>query len=124
SEIAYCYWREGTLNEARTWLRNALEHLTFEGAARAKALLKLSTVEWTSGRFREALELLEVNESLFRKITNPRIKGYYHTELAIIHRNLATNENRREYFRRAIKEYKEAERQFTLAGNQTFRARR
>ena len=122
SEIAYCYWREGTLNEARTWLRNALEHLTFEGAARAKALLKLSTVEWTSGRFREALELLEVNESLFRKITNPGIKGYYHTELAIIHRNLATNENRREYFRRAIKEYKEAERQFTLAGNQTFRA--
>lgn len=122
SEIAYCYWREGALNEARSWLRNALEKLTFEGADRARALLKLSTVEWTSGRFREALALLDVNESLFRKITNPRIKGYYHTELAIIHRNLATNENRREYFRRAIKEYKEAERQFTLAGNQTFRA--
>ena len=122
SEIAYCYWREGALNEARSWLRNALENLTFEGATRAKALLKLSTVEWTSGRFREALELLDVNESLFRKITNPRIKGYYHTELAIIHRNLATNENRREHFRRAITEYKEAERQFTLAGNQTFRA--
>ena len=122
SEIAYCYWREGALNEARSWLRNALENLTFEGAARARALLKLSTVEWTSGRFREALELLDQNESLFRKITNPKIKGNYHTELAIIHRNLATNENRHEYFRRAIKEYKEAERQFTLAGNQTFRA--
>lgn len=122
SEIAYCYWREGALNEARSWLHNALENLTFEGAARARALLKLSTVEWTSGRFREALELLDQNESLFRKITNPKIKGNYHTELAIIHRNLATNENRREYFRRAITEYKEAERQFTLAGNQTFRA--
>jgi tetratricopeptide (TPR) repeat protein len=122
SEIAYCYWREGALNEARSWLRNALENLTFEGAARARALLKLSTVEWTSGRFREALELLDQNESLFRKISNPKIKGNYHTELAIIHRNLGTNENRREYFRRAIMEYKEAERQFTLAGNQTFRA--
>ena len=122
SEIAYCYWREGALNEARSWLRNALESLTFEGAARARALLKLSTVEWTSGRFREALELLEQNESFFRKITNPKIKGNYHTELAIIHRNLATNENRREYFSRAIMEYKEAERQFILAGNQTFRA--
>jgi tetratricopeptide (TPR) repeat protein len=122
SEIAYCYWREGALNEARLWLHNALENLTFEGAARARALLKLSTVEWTSGRFREALELLDQNESLFRKITNPKIKGNYHTELAIIHRNLATNENRREYFRRAITEYKEAERQFILAGNQTFRA--
>jgi len=122
SEIAYCYWREGALNEARSWLHNALDTLTFEGADRARALLKLSTVEWTSGRFRGALELLNRNESLFRKITNPKIKGNYHTELAIIHRNLATNENRREYFRRAITEYKEAERQFTLAGNQTYRA--
>ena len=122
SEIAYCYWREGALNEARSWLDEALEKLAFEGAARARALLKLTTVEWTAGRFREALELLEVNESLFKKITNPTIKGGYYTELAIIHRNLATVENRLEYFRRAINQYREAERQFRLAHNQIFRA--
>ena len=122
SEIAYCYWREGALSEARSWLRDALDKLTFEGADRARALLKLSTVEWTSGRFREALELLELNESLFRKITNPRIKGYYFSERGIIHRNLATTENKREYFHRAINEYKEAEKQFKLARNQLFRA--
>ncbi|HEU4835155.1 MAG TPA: tetratricopeptide repeat protein, partial [Pyrinomonadaceae bacterium] len=122
SEIAYCYWREGALNEARSWLDEALEKLTFAGAARARALLKLTTVEWTAGRFREALELLDSNESLFRKITNHTIKGGYHTELAIIHRNLATMENRLEYFRRAINEYREAERQFRLAHNQIFRA--
>jgi tetratricopeptide (TPR) repeat protein len=122
SEIAYCYWREGALSEARSWLHDALNKLTFEGADRARALLKLSTVEWTSGRFREALELLELNESLFRKITNPRIKGYYFSELGIIHRNLATTENKREYFHRAINEYKEAEKQFKLARNQIFRA--
>jgi tetratricopeptide (TPR) repeat protein len=122
SEIAFCYWREGALNEARSWLYDALEKLTFEGADRARALLKLSTVEWTSGRFREALELLEVNESLFRKITNPRIKGCYHSELGIIHRNLARKENKHEYFHQAIKEYKEAEKQFKLARNQIFRA--
>src|SRR6185295_16397850 len=122
SEIAYCYWREGALNEARSWLHDALFKLSFEGADRARALLKLSTVEWTSGRFREALELLEANESLFQKITNPRIKGYYLSELGIIHRNLATTENKREYFHRAIKEYKEAEKQFKLARNQIFRA--
>lgn len=122
SEIAYCYWREGALNEARSWLDEALEKLAFQGAARARAILKLTTVEWTAGRFREALELLEVNESLFQKITNHTIKGGYHTELAIIHRNLATMENRLEYFRRAINEYREAERQFRLAHNQIFRA--
>ena len=122
SEIAYCYWREGAFNEAKSWLHEALHKLTFEGADRARALLKLSTVEWTSGRFREALELLDANESLFRKITNHTIKGGYHTELAIIHRNLATVENKREYFQRSIKEYNEAERQFRLAHNQIFRA--
>ncbi len=122
SEIAYCYWREGALSEARSWLDEALKKLTFEGAARARALLKLTTVEWTAGRFREALEFLDANESLFRKISNHTIKGGYHTELAIIHRNLATMENRLEYFQRAINEYREAERQFRLGHNQIFRA--
>lgn len=122
SEIAYCYYREGTLNEARSWLHDALKKLTFEGAARARALLKLTTVECSAGRFHEALELLNDNEALFRKITNHTIKGGYHSELAIILRNLATTENRPEYFRRAINEYKEAESQFRLARNQIFRA--
>lgn len=122
SEIAYCYWREGALNEARSWLEEALKKLTFKGAARARALLKLSTVEWTSGRFREALEVLEQDEALFRTITNPTIKGGYHSELAIIHRNLATTENKREYFQRAIKEYKQAEKEFKLAHNEIYRA--
>ncbi|HSE17048.1 MAG TPA: tetratricopeptide repeat protein [Pyrinomonadaceae bacterium] len=122
SEIAYCYYREGTLNEARSWLHDALNRLTFEGAARARALLKLTTVECSVGRFHEALELLNENEALFRKITNHTIKGGYHHELAIILRNLATRESRPEYFRRAINEYKEAENQFRLAHNPIFRA--
>ena len=122
SEIAYCYYREGTLNEARSWLQAALNKLTFEGAARARALLKLTTVECSAGRFHEALELLNDNEALFRKITNHTIKGGYHHELAIILRNLATTENKPEYVRRAINEYKEAETQFRLAHNPIFRA--
>lgn len=122
SEIAYCYYREGTLNEARSWLHDALDKLTFEGAARARALLKLTTVECSAGRFHEALELLNNNEALFRKITNHTIKGGYHSELAIILRNLATIENRPAYFRRAINEYKIAENEFRLAHNPIFRA--
>src|ERR1041385_3725849 len=122
SEIAYCYYREGALNEARSWLHDALSKLTFEGAARARALLKLTTVECSAARFHEALELLNDNEALFRKITNHTIKGGYHTELAISLRNLATTENRPDYLRRAISEYKEAERQFRLPHNPFFLA--
>jgi tetratricopeptide (TPR) repeat protein len=122
SEIAYCYYREGSVNEARSWLHEALDKLKFESAAKARALLKLTTVECSAGRFHQALERLTDNESLFRKITNHTIKGGYHSELAIILRNLATTENRLEYFRRAIDEYKEAERQFRLAQNPIYRA--
>jgi tetratricopeptide (TPR) repeat protein len=122
SEIAQCYSREGALNEARSWLHDALNKLTFEGAARARALLKLTTVECSAAQFSEALELLNDNEALFRKITNPTIKGGYHHELAIILRNLASKENRPEYLRRAVNEYKEAENQFRLAHNPIFRA--
>jgi tetratricopeptide (TPR) repeat protein len=122
SEIAYCYYREGTLNEARSSLQDALNKLMFEGAARARALLKLTTVECSAARFREALALLNDNEALFGKITNHTIKGGYHSELAIILRNLATIENRPEYFGRATNEYKQAENQFKLARNPVFRA--
>ena len=122
SEIAYCYYREGLLNEARSSLHDALNKLTFEGAARARALLKLTTVESSAARFREALALLNDNEALFGKITNHTIKGSYHSELAIILRNLATIENRPEYFRLATNEYKQAENQFRLARNPIFRA--
>jgi tetratricopeptide (TPR) repeat protein len=66
--------------------------------------------------------VLNENEALFRRITNHTIKGNYHHELAIILRNLATRENRPEYFRRAISEYKEAETHFRLAHNPIFRA--
>ncbi|HXQ74815.1 MAG TPA: hypothetical protein VN844_30200 [Pyrinomonadaceae bacterium] len=122
SEIAYCHYREGTLNEARSQLRDALNKLPFENAARARALLKLTTVECASARFHEVLELLDNNEALFRKVTNHTIKGSYHGELAIVLRNLATTENKPAYFRRAINEYKKAENQFKLAHHQIFRA--
>lgn len=39
TEIAYCYWRDGELNEARTTLVEALKKLTTEGITRARACL-------------------------------------------------------------------------------------
>jgi tetratricopeptide (TPR) repeat protein len=122
TEIAYCYWREGELNEARIMLREALKKLTTEGNTRARALLKLTTVECSAARYHEALEILNDNESLFQRLTNHSVKGAYHSELAIILRNLATSEKIEDYFRRAVSEYKEADSQFRLARNPVFRA--
>ena len=70
-ELAYCYWRDGELNEARIMLRESLEKLTTEGPTRARALLKLITVENSAARYTESLRLLTDNTSLFQKIQQP-----------------------------------------------------
>jgi tetratricopeptide (TPR) repeat protein len=122
AEIAYCHFREGALNEARTMLTKALQILYAEGNTRARALLKLTTVEWSASRYNVALGILVDNESLFNKIPNHTTRGNYHNELAIVLRNLATAEKREDYFQRAISEYEKADRHFKLAHNKIFRA--
>ena len=120
TEIAYCYWREGELNEARILLREALKKLTTEGTTRARALLKLTIVECTAARYDEALALLTENVALFEKVSNHTVKGTYHTEFAITLRNLARSENKDEYLKRAINEFRMADLEFKLARNPSF----
>src|ERR1700682_1072368 len=122
AEIAYCYWREGTFDEARIMLNEALTKLTAGGKTRARALLKLATVEWSSSRFNVALGILTDNAPLFEKIANPTTRGNYHNELAIVLRNLGTSEKRNEYFQRAIDQYEKADHFFKLARNNPYRA--
>lgn len=121
-ELAYCYWRDGELNEARIMLREALQKLTAEGDTRARALLKLATVELSATRYTDALKLLTDNASLFEKVRNHSTKGSYHSELAIIFEEIAESEKRKDYFHRALREYKAADHHFKLARNPVFRA--
>jgi tetratricopeptide (TPR) repeat protein len=122
TEIAYCYWREGELNEARIMLREALKKLTTEGTTRARALLKLTTVECSAARYDEGLGILTDNSALFQKVRNHTVKGSYHTEFAIILRNLAKSEKKDEYLKRAISEFQMADQEFKLARNPVFRS--
>jgi tetratricopeptide (TPR) repeat protein len=121
-ELARCYWRQGELNEARTLLTEALQKLTTGGNTRAKALILLSTVEWTASRPNIALNILTENSSLFEKLSNHATKGNYHNELAIVFRHLANAENKFENLRKAVAEFQKADTQFKLARNRTFRA--
>lgn len=121
-ELAYCYRHDGELDEARTLLREALQKLTTEGETRARALLKLAKVEWAAELYSEALTILTDNVSLFQKVPNHTTRGAYHNQLAAIYRNLATPESCDEYFRLAIKEYKQADYYFSLGGNPVFQS--
>lgn len=122
TEIAYCYWREGELNEARTMLHEALEKLARPGNTRARALLKLTTVEYSAARYHEALKILNDNAPLFQRLRNHATNGSYHSEFAIILWSLATSEKRQDYLAQAVKEYERADHQFKLARNTIYRA--
>lgn len=122
TEIAYCYWRAGELNEARITLHEALKKLTTEGITRARALLKLTTIEFSSSRYHEALRILTDNASLFQKLDNETFRGIYHGQMAIALRNLAKSEKRTEYIQQAITEFQKADQHYKAARNPLFRA--
>lgn len=121
-ELAYCYWREGALDEARIMFIEALKKLTTEGNTRAGALLGLAVVEWSASRYSDALRILTDNSLLFKKITNHTTKGTYHNQLAMILRELTPTENRADSYKRILSEYEEADHHFKLARNIIFRA--
>jgi tetratricopeptide (TPR) repeat protein len=124
AEIAYCYFREGALDEARIMLTEALEQLTVQGNTRARALLKLVVVEWSALRYNVALQLLTDNAPLFRKISSLTTRGTYHNELAVVLRHLAESDpfNREKLLQQALKEFKAADQYFHLAKNKVFGA--
>jgi tetratricopeptide (TPR) repeat protein len=121
SELAYCYWREGRVNEARIMLHEALERLPPQlELERARAFLKLVDVEHSAARYYDALKILTDNSDLFASVTHPAVKASYHNELAITWRTIGTAENQPEYFERALTEYKASEHQLKKTKNHIY----
>jgi len=122
SELAYCYWYQGALNEARIMFSESLQKLVTEGNTRARAVLGSAVVEWSDSRLAESLKILTTNTSLFNKITNHATKGAFHSHFANVLTNLAETGNKSDYFQKAINEYEKADDEFKLARNLVFRA--
>jgi tetratricopeptide (TPR) repeat protein len=108
-ELAYCYWYEGELNEARIWFTEALQKLTAQGNTRAKAIVGLAIVEWSAARYEDAYRILNDNAALFSKITDQTLKAIYHNQLAIVFWERAKSENKPSLLRNAVREYQEAD---------------
>jgi len=120
-ELAYCYWYEGEINEARIVFTEALQKLSIEGNTRARALVGLAIVEWSASRYEDAFRILTDNAPLFKKITDHTIKAIYHNQLAMVLRELAKSENKIGLLRQAVYEYEEADRHLKLTRNVFFR---
>jgi tetratricopeptide (TPR) repeat protein len=123
TELAWCYWRAGDNDSARILSNEALKRLTIGGNARANALIILSFVEWAESRYKEVLRILTENAALFERITNHTFKGTYHNQIGITFRAIASaSKRRRDYYQRAINEYRAADEEFKAAKNFVYRA--
>jgi tetratricopeptide (TPR) repeat protein len=123
SELAYCYWREGALDEARVLLQEALDRFGDGGGeANAVALLRKALVENAAMRFDDSLGILLEAAPIFEASTNHALKGRFHNELAYNFQRLASARNRTDYIDRALVEYTAASFHFEQAGHVRYQA--
>lgn len=115
TEIGYCYWREGALNEARVMLREALNRLPTEIELRAIALLRLAIVEGSAKRFPDALRLDLEAAPIFDKSPSHAHRGKFHNQFGFVLRNLGDID-------RALIEYAAASYHFEQAGHTRYHA--
>jgi tetratricopeptide (TPR) repeat protein len=122
SELALCYWREGAYDEARVLVMAAFEGVA-ETAERAKVLLRLTTVEFSAGRYGDALALLKQHAHIFDERVSHALRGSFHSHLALVLKQSGTVEGRPDYIDRAIIEFTEAIYHYEQAGHERYCAR-
>jgi tetratricopeptide (TPR) repeat protein len=124
SDLALCYWREGSYDEARIHLTNALARLEGdESDLKAVLLIRAGIVEVSAQRLNEALRYFNEAAPLIEKTDDHALRGSFHVEYGLVFRRLAAPENREEYLDRALMEYTAASFHFEQAGHERSLAR-
>jgi len=121
SDLALCYWREGSFDEARINLKSALANLTSGNVElRAVILIRAGMVEIAAHRLSEALRILNEALPLLEQSSDHALKGTFHNLFAVLFRRLAKAENRDDYVDQALIEYAAASFHFEQAGHTRF----
>src|SRR6266446_6608449 len=122
-DLALCYWREGSYDDARVTLASALSGVPeTDSNLKALLLIRAATVEIAANRLSEAFRIFGESASLVQETTDHGLKGSYHNLFAILFRRLITEQNRDEYLDRALMEYTAAGFHFEQAGNARYLA--
>jgi|GEM_PF-441522 len=123
-ELAVCYLREGSFDEARVTLRLAVENLP-DSARELKglALVRSANVERSAERYKDALPFLLTAAPLVESCESHALKGKYHIALAGTWESLGIAENRPDYIDRALIELAAASFHCEQAGHIHNRAR-
>jgi CheY-like chemotaxis protein/tetratricopeptide (TPR) repeat protein len=126
SDLGFIYWREGAFDEARVIYEQALKRIPSPAAdaeLQAKISIRLTMVEFSTGRYNDALRILTEIAPALAASGNEALKGKFHNQLALVLRRLGTAEGRPDYTDRAVIEYTAATFHFEEAGHTSYRAR-
>lgn len=118
ADLAVCYWREGAMDEARVFFREAIAGAT-DPTIKFRVLVNSTIVEISSNHLDEALSLLEQASPLLEVITNEAELGRFHMQRAMVFRGMGGAEN----IDRALIENTAARVHFELANHRRFFAR-
>src|SRR5437016_6210443 len=122
-DLALCYWREGSYDEARIHLTNALSRLADDDSdLKAVLLIRAGIVEVWAQKLNDAVRFYSQAAPLVERSEDHALKGSFHTEYGLVFRRLAAPENREDYLDRALMEYTAASFHFEQAGNTRYLA--
>ncbi|MEK6334849.1 MAG: helix-turn-helix domain-containing protein [Acidobacteriota bacterium] len=92
NDLAICYWREGAMDEARVWFREAINGAT-DPAIQLRILVNSTIVEVSSGRLQDALSLLERAAPLLEVVRDDAAMGKFHMQRALVYKEMGGAEN-------------------------------
>src|SRR5690242_8224309 len=86
-DLALCYWRSGAQDEGRALFRQAVDAAQ-KAETKLRTLTNASTVEISSGRYEDALALLNAAAAFLAEVSDDWIHGAYHYQRGLVYRNL------------------------------------
>jgi two-component system, OmpR family, phosphate regulon response regulator PhoB len=123
-DLALCYYREGSFDEARVQLMTALDVLPAgNDDLEAILLVRAGIIEERTRRFNDALELYRRAAPLVERSDDHALKGSFHFEYGHVLGWLAAPENRQDYLDQALIEYAASSFHYEEAGNELALAR-
>lgn len=126
SDLGFIYWREGAFDEARVIYEQALKRLpgpATDAELVAKISIRLTMVEFSTGRLNDAFRILSDLAPILEENKNHALKGKFHNQLGCVLMFLGKAEGRPDYTDRAVIEYTAAAYHFEEAGHASYRAR-
>jgi len=91
-DLALCYWRLGAQDDGRALFQQALETAQTP-QTKLRTLTNASTVEISSGRYEDALALLNTAAAFLSEVSDDASHGRYHGQRGLVYRGLGGTEN-------------------------------